>query len=105
MSDSRESADEILHLVLHNLDHLNLRDRVYDIESLKSKFGGSSDVHRGKLRFDDNLVLEVAIKRIRASVKEHPLFVKVSSKTPLQHISDVLAELCKGNEHLGETFA
>ena len=78
MSDNRNAANEVLRTVLGKLDHLNLRGRVIGIESLKSKFGATSDIHRGKLKRNDGSVVEVAVKRIRASMLDDPVFAKVA---------------------------
>lgn len=105
MSDSRNDANEVLRVVIGKLDHLNLRDRVFDIEPLKCKFGASSDVHRAKLRKYDGSVMEVAVKRVRASMIDDPVFAKVKCKFRGRDSSNVFLELCKRNECLGEAFA
>ena len=76
MSDSRDAASQVLDTVLSKLHHLNLADDVYEIGSAKSSHGGSSDVHRGKLKKGGS-VIEVAIKRIRASMQKDQAFAKV----------------------------
>ena len=78
MSDSRDAARQILDTVLSKLHHLNLVDNVYEIGPVKNRHGGSSDVHRGKLR-KGGTVVEVAIKRIRASLQNDHTFAKVRS--------------------------
>ena len=76
MSDSHQAARQILDTVLSKLHHLDLTDRVYEIGPVRNKHGGSCDVHRGKLRKGGS-VLEVAIKRIRASMQKDQAFAKV----------------------------
>lgn len=81
MSDSRDSAEAALTSVLASLDQLNLSDNEYEIGQVKSKFGGSSDVHRGRLRKHDGSFVNVAIKRIRASLKSNKAFAKINQYT------------------------
>lgn len=77
MSDSRAAANEVLQTVLAKLDHLNLRDSVSESNPFKTSTGSSCDVHRGKLKRIDGTIVEVAIKRVRASMNEDLEFAKV----------------------------
>lgn len=76
MSDSCQAASQILDTVLSKLHRLDLSDNVYKIGAVRNSHGGSSDVHRGKLRKGGSII-EVATKRIRVSMQKDQAFAKV----------------------------
>lgn len=86
MSDSRATADKILQSVLAKLEHLNLRRAVFDIHPFKSNAGGSCDVYRGKLSKDDATTVDVAVKRVRASMNRNLEFAKVIADSSMKRV-------------------
>ena len=74
-------SEDILITTLNTLRHLDVSNSVFNVVRLKNTHGGSCDVYRGQLRKANGVVVEIAIKRIRASTREDHVFAKVKSGT------------------------